>query len=497
MGAKESVVAIDIGANSGRCIRGDWDGNTLAFEEIHRFPNRGIQFNGHLRWNVLSLFEQIKRGLAKCATKAKIRSIAIDTWGVDFALLGPGKAMLELPVCYRDHRTDGYLDRVSARISRKDIYDTTGIQFLPFNTLYQLCALADRNPKLLEIAEHLLLMPDLFAFLFTGEIACELTNASTTQMLNTREHTWADALLQRLHLPTRILPGIVNPGTDLGTLSAEVRSELGLDGCRFVATATHDTASAVAGVPYESRAWAYISCGTWSLVGVEAAQPITSASALDANFTNELGVGCVRFLKNITGLWMVQEVQRELDKSGKSFSNEEMVNCAAASLEEFPLLDVDDAEFLSPSSMTAAICGYCARTGQRSPTTVGETIGGIMRGLALKHRRVLRSLADVGGRSIDVIHMVGGGSRNTLLCQLTADASGIPVVAGPSEATALGNIGVQGVANGWFSNLTEARKAISNSVDTVQYAPRKTRVWDDLENKYEHIAVQLKKEAGV
>jgi rhamnulokinase len=497
MAAKESVVAIDIGASSGRCILGNWDGAALGFEEVHRFANRGIQFNGHLRWNVPSLFEEIKRGLVKCATKAKIRSIGIDTWGVDFGLLGPGRMMLELPVCYRDNRTDGYLDRVSARISREEIYAATGIQFLPFNTLYQLCALTDKNPRLLEIAERLLLMPDLFAFLFTGEIACELTNASTTQMLNARDHRWANTLLERLRIPTRVLPDIITPGTDLGELSPEIVSEIGLDGCRFVATATHDTASAVAGVPYESGDWAYISCGTWSLVGIEAAQAITTGSALSANFTNEAGVDCVRFLKNVTGLWVVQEVQRELEKSGRSLSNDELAGCATSSRDDFPLLDVDDAGFLSPTSMRDAINEYCARTSQPSPTTVGATIGGIMHGLALKHRQVLRTLADIGDRSFDVIHMVGGGSRNTLLCQLTADASGIPVLAGPSEATALGNIAVQGIANGWFSGLREAREAISNSVKAVQYTPRMTGEWDGLEERYERVATQLKREAAV
>jgi rhamnulokinase len=497
MAAKESVVAIDIGASSGRCVLGDWDGATLGFEEVYRFPNHAIRFNNHLRWNVPSLFEEIKRGLGKCATMATIRSIGIDTWGVDFGLLGPGRTMLELPVCYRDHRTDGYLDRVAAQISREEIYAATGIQFLPFNTLYQLCALTDKNPKLLEIAERLLLMPDLFAFLFTGEIACELTNASTTQMLNARDHRWANTLLERLRIPTRILPDIITPGTDLGELSPEIVSEIGLDGCRFIATATHDTASAVVGVPYDSRDWAYISCGTWSLVGIEAAQPITTENALNANFTNEAGVDCVRFLKNVTGLWMAQEVQRETEKSGKSLSNEELSSCATTVLDELPLLDVDALEFLSPVSMMNAIGEYCVRTRQPSPTTIATTIGAILHGLALKHRRVLRTLADIGGRAFDVIHMVGGGSRNGPLCQLTADASGIPVLAGPSEATALGNIAVQGIANGWFSGLREAREAISNSVKAVQYTPRMTGEWDGLEERYERVATQLKREAAV
>ena len=316
----ESAVAVDLGASGGRCMLAYHRRDRLELEEVHRFPNHPILFNGHLRWNVAALLDEVRTGLRKCAQQARIRSVGVDTWGVDYALLGPGDALLDLPIAYRDNRTVGCMEQVFARIPRQQIYAETGIQFLPFNTIFQLFAGARANPELLRVAECFLMMPDLFAFLLTGEKVGERTNASTTQLLSLATGNWSSKLLEGLNLPTEIMPPLVGAGTVLGELRPEVASEVKEKHATFIATATHDTASAVAGVPAgHGDDWAFISCGTWSLIGRELAAPITTAAALAENFTNEAGVaGTIRFLKNIQGMWMLQECQREWAGRGRN-----------------------------------------------------------------------------------------------------------------------------------------------------------------------------------
>ena len=460
----------------------------LQLEEVHRFPNRAISFNGHLRWDVVALLDEVRTGLRKCAQQARIRSVGVDTWGVDYALLGPGDALLDMPVAYRDNRTIGCMEQVLARIPRQQIYAETGIQFLPFNTIFQLFAGAKENPELLRAAECFLMMPDLFAFLLTGEKTGERTNASTTQLLSLATGNWSSKLLQELNLPSEIMPPLVGAGTVLGELRAEVASDIG--GCAsFIATATHDTASAVAGIPAdESDAWAFISCGTWSLIGRELAAPITTAAALAENFTNEAGVaGTIRFLKNIQGMWMLQECQREWAGRGRNFSNAELVRLASQARSFAMVIDPDDETFLSPASMLDAIKQFCRRTRQTMVDTPGAIARAILESLALKHRRALRVLETLTGGPVRVLHMVGGGTRNRLLCQWTADATNKQVLAGPAEATAIGNAAVQGIALGWFVDLQAARESIAKSVRMVSYKPRAQQDWADAEERFEEI----------
>ncbi len=485
----ETVIAVDLGASNGRCMLGRYARGRIALEEIHRFSNRPIRFHGHLHWNVPTLFEEVKAGLARCARKQDgIRAIGIDTWGVDFGLLGPGGAMLDQPFCYRDRRTEGCMERAFALVSPTEMYAETGIQFLPFNTLFQLTALAHQNPRLLESAEHLLLMPDLFAFLLTGEIACEYTNSSTTQLLSLKTKSWSAALFERLALPLRIMSPVMAPGTILGGLRPEVEEETGLRRTVFHATATHDTASAIAGIPAQNGEWAFISCGTWSLMGCELPAPITTATALEHNFTNEGGVeGTIRFLKNIQGLWMLQECQRQWRARGQAVSDSELVRLAASAPSFAFFLDPDDPQFLSPPSMTVAIREFLKRTGQRAKLSLAVTARALLESLVLKHRRVLRTLQSITGRDFETIHIVGGGSRNRLLCQWTADATGKLVIAGPAEATAMGNVLVLGLALGWFADLSEARAVVRNSVRMNRYRPRGQAAWDSAEARYEEI----------
>jgi rhamnulokinase len=473
-----NFLAFDLGAESGRAIAGRFDGDCLALEEVHRFPNRPVRVFGHLHWDVLRLFDEMKRGLA--AAGRDIASLGVDTWGVDFGLLGPDGALVENPFHYRDARTNGVMEKLFTVVPRREVFERTGIQFMQLNTLYQLYALHLERPHVLEESRTLLMMPDLFHYWFTGRIAGEYTIATTTQFYDPRTRDWSRDLLEHLALPDRILPQIVPPGTVLGPLLDSVAAEAGVLPVPVVAPASHDTGSAVAAVPAQGDDWAFLSSGTWSLLGAEVPEPIINAQTLDLNFTNEGGAfDTIRLLKNISGLWLLEECRREWARQGSNLGYAELCDAALAAPAFTALLDPDDPSFLSPGEMPAKIAAYCQRTNQPPPRDPGTTARVIFESLALKYRAVLRSLDQIRGRATRVVHIVGGGSKNAVLCQFTADATGVPVIAGPEEATAIGNVLLQALALGHLKSPSEARELVRRSWQPRTYEPRETRRWPE------------------
>lgn len=482
MSATTNFLAVDIGASSGRAILGRWDGERFALEELHRFPNGPIEEGGHLHWDVHRLWQEIQAGIAAYAARneAPLAGIGIDTWAVDYGLLDAAGQLLGNPYHYRDRRTEGVPARVDAHISPAELYAVTGLQRLPLNTLYQLAAAVQGGDPQLAAADTLLLMPDLFHYWLTGRKVAEYTNASTTMFLDARERRWAADLLERLAIPSHILPPIVEPGTVLGPLLPAIRDLVGLrHDVPVVAVGTHDTASAVVAVPGLDERSAYISSGTWSLVGVELPAPILSMEAQRLNFTNEGGVaGTIRFLKNVGGLWLLQECQRQWQQEGRSYSWSELIALAEAAPPLRSLIDPDAPEFMAVGDMPATIRAYCRRTRQPEPESVGAVVRCCLESLALKYRWVVAALEGLTGRTIDTVRVVGGGSQNALLCQLTADACKRTVVAGPAEGTALGNILVQAIGTGHLPNLAAARRAVAASVQQTVYTPGDSGTWD-------------------
>jgi rhamnulokinase len=433
--AGRTFVGIDLGAESGRVMAGVFDGRRVRLDEVHRFPNGPVELAGSLRWDVLRLWAEVRAGLAAAAARHRdVASVGADTWGVDYVLLAKSGEVLGHRFHYRDGRTRGVMERAFETVPRDEVYAATGVQFLPFNTLYQLLAARDRTPDVLAAADRLLLMPDFLHGCLCGSTAIEFTNATTTQLFDPAAGTWAADLLRRLDLPARLLGEVVRPGTVLG----EVRPEVLAGPVRVVAPATHDTASAVAAVPAAGTGWAYVSSGTWSLVGVEVPAAVRSPQALAPGPTNEGGVGgTYRLLKNVMGLWLVQRCREAFRRAGDDLDYDALLRRAAAAEPFRSLVEPDDPRFLNPPAMTAAIAGYCRETAQPEPRTPGEFTRCCLESLALKYRLVLGWLAEVTGTPIRVVHVVGGGSRNRLLNQLTADATGLLVLAGPVEATAL------------------------------------------------------------
>ncbi len=482
----KKLLAFDLGAESGRAILGHFDGEHLALEEMHRFANSPVRLFDRLYWNPLGLFAEMKKGLGLCARQhgRQLDSIGIDTWGVDFALLGPGDALLDNPRNYRDPRTDGMLEQAFSQVPRAEIFAHTGIQFMKFNTLYQLLSM--RESPLLDQAQTLLLMGDLFNFFFTGNKVCEFSNATTTQFYDPTQGEWAHELLSKLDLPTHFLPTIIEPGAQIGHLLPSIAEEVGVGSVPFIAPATHDTGSAVAAVPTEDDNYAYISSGTWSLMGVEIDKPLLGKAALAHNFTNEGGVGhTYRFLKNIMGLWLVQECRRTWERQGpSSYSYAELTEMASRAPAFSALIDPDDERFIAPGDMLARIRAFCEESGQVAPTTPGATVRVVLESLALKYRYVLESLDEILGRKLERIHIVGGGIQNRLLCQFTADATQRPVIAGPVEATAIGNLMVQALGLGLVSSLTEARQVVRHSFTPDVYEPDTASGWDDAYGKF-------------
>jgi rhamnulokinase len=462
-----SFAAVDLGASSGRVMLARVGEDRLTLHEAHRFANRPVRVGGTLHWDVLGLYREILDGLR--ATEGA-DSIGIDSWAVDYGLLDSSGALIGNPVHYRDRRTDGVMERVVAEVGADTLYDVGGLQFLPFNTVYQLLASAP-PPQ----ARTLLMIPDLLAYWLTGEAGAEVTNASTTGLYDVRSGEWAYPLIERLGLPRRLFPALRRPGSAAGTLRAEVAAETGLPSSLPVtAVGSHDTASAVFAVPASNDRFGYVSCGTWSLAGVELTAPVLTAESRTAGFTNEVGVdGTIRYLRNIMGLWLLQE-------SLRTWRDEASLSALLAAAEDAPpfaaLVDPGDQEFLPPGDMPARIAAHCERTGQRPPADRAATVRCILESLALGHRAAIREAARLSGRTVEVVHIVGGGARNALLCRLTADACGLPVVAGPIEATAIGNALVQARAHGFTA---DPRELVRRTQDLTVYHPRgNDAAWD-------------------
>jgi rhamnulokinase len=466
------LVAVDLGAESGRVVVGTFDGGRLALHDVCRFPNVPVTLNGTLHWDFLRLFGDVSTGLRAAAADGPAASIGVDTWGVDFGLLDARGRLLGNPVHYRDARTAGMVDEALAMVPRAEIYGATGIQFMPINTLYQLFSMARAGDPQLRGANRLLMMGDLFAHFLCGSSFAEYTNASTSQMLDPFTRDWARPLLERLGIPTGFLPEIVQPGTVLGPLRPDVAAETGLAGARVVAPGSHDTASAVVGAPLADRWTAFLSSGTWSLIGLEVAAPVVSEVTLAANLTNEGGVaGTIRLLRNVMGLWLIQEARRALWPSGDAPSYEELAELAEAAPAFTAFIDPDDERFLRPGDLPARVRAFCRETGQREPGDTGTLMRVLLESLALRYAIVVDELAAASAHPVRAIHVVGGGSNHRLLCRLTAGATGLPVRAGPVEATAIGNLAVQAIAAGELASVAEARQLVARSFPITSYEP--------------------------
>jgi len=481
--AKDSkFLAFDFGAESGRALLGILKDNKLELKEIHRFPNIPITILGHMHWNILQLFQEIKQGLrlALKETDGKIDGIGVDTWGVDFGLLGEDGELLAIPMHNRDNRTDGIPEELFKIVPWKDVFEYTGIQFMQLNTLFQLYSMVRSNSTALKNASTLLLMPDIFNYWLTGEKVSEFSIASTTQIYDPRRGEWAFEMLEKLGIPTKMLPKIVSPGTKIGTLHESLVKELGGgQGIPVFAPACHDTASAVAAVPATGHDYIYLSSGTWSLMGVEIPKPNISEKAFECNFTNEGGVaGTIRFLKNIVGLWIVQECRRTWLNAGENVSYAEITYMARESEGFVSIIDPDSPRFLAPGDMPQRIKDFCAETKQPIPETKGAIIRCVLDSLALRYRATVESLDDIFNKRHDPIHILGGGTQNTLLSQLTADVTGRTVIAGPIEATSTGNVLVQAIGAGYVDSIDEAREIVRNSFDVVTYRPNHSAAID-------------------
>jgi rhamnulokinase len=489
-----NFVALDLGASNGRAVIGRFDGSRLALEDIHRFPNGPVQLPGadgsSLHWNVLALFSEVKEGLAKavqCCGSA-LASAGLDTWGVDFALLDRQGGLIGNPYHYRDSRTDGMVEEACRRVPREEIFADTGIQFMQLNTLIQLFAMVEQRSPLLDVADRLLMMPDLLNYFLTGQRVSEYTDASTSQCMDMRTGEWATRLMGRLRIPRHIFPPVVQPGTVLGSLLPHVAEETGARGLAIVAPGTHDTGSAVAAVPAESDDYAYLSSGTWSLIGVESRQAVINAKTLAFNFTNEGGVcNTIRLLKNITGLWLIQECRRVWNQQGAQLSWNDITAMAAAAPAFTAVLDVDAKDFLAPGDMPGRIRDYCARTGQPIPDDRGAIARVVFESLALRYRYVLEMADALMERRIGTLHIVGGGSQNRMVNQFSADCTGRPVVAGPIEATAIGNILMQMLAMGAIGSLEEGRQVVRNSFGTERFEPGEQGAWDEAYERFKQL----------
>lgn len=485
-----NLLAIDLGAESGRAILGSFDGKRLTLSDAHRFPNTPVPLPDGLHWNVLNLWNEIRAGLAQAvqSTGGELAGIGLDTWGVDFALLDRHGILLGNPYHYRDARTDGVMEATFQRIPKADIFAQTGIQFMQFNSLYQLMAMVVRNEPQLNAADTFLTIPDLFNYWLTGRKVCEFTNATTTQCYDPRRKAWARPLLQRLSIPDHIFPEIVPPGTVLGDLRAPLAEEAGIARLPVIAPACHDTGSAVAAVPARAKDFVWISSGTWSIMGVEAREPVINQHSLACEMTNEGGVnGTFRLSKNIMGLWPVQECRRTwAHQDGQKMSYDELVRLAAGAEPLRSVVDLDYGDFLKPGDMPARVRAYSEQTGQPVPETRGQVIRCLLEGLALKYRWVLERLERLLGspsqpHHLDTIHIVGGGTQNKLLSQFAADATGRRVITGPVEATAAGNLLVQALALGELASLDEAREVVRGSFEVIEYEPDPgaRQAWDD------------------
>ena len=485
------MLAIDLGASSGRGIVGSFDGKKIELKENHRFTNDPVMVNGRFTWDIIRIFHEIKNSIRQTALDGDdIKTIGIDTWGVDYGFIDRHGRMIGNPTHYRDLRTDGVGDYVDKILPLSDIYTSTGIQSLDFNTIYQLAVEKRDNPEIFDYAEKLLFIPDLLGYFLTGEAKTEYTIASTGAILNAESRKYAFDLLDKLGVPQKIFTELVEPGYKLGKLLADVKEEVGGVDADIVKVASHDTASAVLAVPAKSDDFVYISSGTWSLMGMELGAPLINEKTRALNYTNEGGVeGTIRFLKNIMGLWILQESRRQWKREGKEYSFSELAVLAKEAKPLQSVINPDDKLFATQGNMPRRIAEYCAKTGQHVPASVGETVRCILDSLALRYRYTVNDLSVLSGKKVGAINIVGGGTQDTLLCQITADACGVPVCAGPVEATAIGNIMTQLMSLGEVRNLKEAREIVSASFETVNYTPSGNKEqWDEAFVKFCELA---------
>jgi rhamnulokinase len=482
---QKPFLAFDLGAESGRAVLGRVHAGVITTEEVHRFGNQPVEYGGSLHWDAPRLWFEMRKALSSLE-KIQLSGIGVDTWGVDYALLGERGELLQNPFHYRDKRTDGIMEKVFQKVGKDEIYNQTGIQFMPINTLYQLYAAKHTAPELFTSARTLLTMPDLFHYWLTGNALCEFTNATTTQLVNAASRTWSKELMDKLGLPSDLPAQIVEPGFLVGTLSDQAASSRNLAGTPVIAPGSHDTASAVAAVA-ACDGTAFLSSGTWSLLGTELNAPVINAESMRLNFTNEGGVcGTTRLLKNVMGLWMLQCCRQFWSAQGTAYSYAELMEMSFHESAFKHLVDPNNECFLHPTDMPEAISNFCERTQQPKPGNPGAYVRAVLESLALKYAVVTGEIEQLTGKPITQIRIIGGGSKNRVLNQFTADATGRRVLAGPMEATALGNIAMQMLATGEVSSLAEARALIDRSFPTEVFEPRDSDRWQDELERFQH-----------
>ena len=478
--SQQRYIAVDLGAESGRVILGTVSADELALSEVHRFGNGPVEENGSLRWDFDKLFGEIKTGIEKAVAGAdgEISSIGVDSWGVDFGLIGSDGQLLEKPFHYRDGRSDGMMEKAFELMDKRQIYENSGIQFMQFNTVYQLLSMKLNRSDVLAKAEKMIMIADLVSYFLCGRVYTEYSLASTSQLMDMRTGRWSDRIFEKLSLPMEIMPELVKPGIVVGQLTEDICRELDCKPINVVAVGSHDTASAVAATPAKKDNWAYLSSGTWSLTGIETKKAIINDDSFRYSFTNEGGAeNTIRFLKNIMGLWLLQECKRQWQKDGIELSYGQLTGMAEQAEPFAGVIDCDYSDFFSPGDMPARINKYLERTGQKPTNDRGRIVRIILESLAIKYRSEMNRIEEITGREIDVLHIVGGGSRNVLLNQFAASATGKKVIAGPVEATACGNILMQAIAAGQIESLVRGRELIAGSFDLGEYQPRDTRLW--------------------
>lgn len=474
------VLAFDFGASSGRAIIGCFDGGKITLEEVHRFSNDPVSVGGTVYWDVLRLFHEIKQGIIKARMAGGFDSIGIDTWGVDFGLIDAEGKLMENPIHYRDTRTVGLVDEAFKTMPKEKLYGITGIQFMELNTLFQLISLKKYRPWMLERADKMLFMPDLFAYMLTGKMCAEYSIASTSQLIDLETSGWSKEILDAFGIKEDIFAPIVKPGTVLGTLTPEICEECGVDPVPVISVCGHDTQSAITSVPCESGNFAFLSSGTWSLFGTELEKPIVNETSLNINITNEGGFdGSVGFLKNIIGLWLIQESRRQWQRQGEDYSYADLEREALAAEPFKCFIDPDAPEFVPHGNIPKRVQEFCKKTGQYVPQTVGEIMRCIYESLAMKYKLTFEKLCECTERDYPVIHVIGGGTKDTLLCQLTANSCNRTVKAGPIEATVMGNVAVQLMSADAVADISEARKIVANSSELKTYEPTDVDQWEE------------------
>ena len=474
----KKVLAFDFGASSGRAIIGSFDGEKISLKEVHRFTNDPVDLGGTLYWDVLRLFYEIKQGIVKAKIAGGFDSIGIDTWGVDFGLIDKNGRLLENPVHYRDKRTSGLVEESFKSVPRQKMYDITGIQFMELNTLFQLISLKKQRPEMLERADKMLFMPDLFAYFLTGKMCSEYSIASTSQLIDINTRTWSKELLSSFGIKESLFAPLTEPGTVLGNLSKEICEECGVESVPVISVCGHDTQSAITAVPCESGDFAFLSSGTWSLFGTELQKPIVNETSLKINITNEGGFGgTTGFLKNIIGLWLIQESRRQWQREGKDYSYADLEKLALSEEPFKCFIDPDAPEFVPQGNIPERVREFCKKTGQYVPESVGEIMRCIYESLAMKYRMTFEKLCECTGKDYPVIHVIGGGTKDGLLCRMTASSCGKTVKAGPIEATVMGNVAVQLMSDGTIGSINEARRAVAASEELKTYEPENTDEW--------------------